>query len=294
MNNRFSIADMAVAIAAGIVLLSVSHALIGAADSGSKSSDTSEDAKAKARRAFLGGARAKSMRLQSATKSRGIHQQMIVYAFGNNEFYPGRTAKGDNAPAIEASRVQYGAAAPTRDDQSIVLAILLNNDCFEADYLISPLELQAPQADGPTKSDKIETAPLTRTQSFTLSPTNCSFAMLSWTAIAKDGTPSRRDEWYSTQNSLTPIIADRSKKIADNVEYTSVLSESTSDKSSDWRGNITWNDNHTPFEETGVLAGDNIKIGKLQGEAKSPDDIFLDAAAGPLTKEANVVFSYTK
>lgn len=292
MNSRFSMADLAAVVVAGAVFLSLSHAIIGAADDGAKT-DGKDEQKAKARRDFLGSARAKSMRLNNATQIRGIHIQLVVYANANNQFYPGRTPAGANNAALKASEKEYGAAAPSANDQSIVLAILLNWDAFAPEYLISPFEAEAPVATGPTKASKLETVP-DRKKTFTVSPTNCSYAMLSWAAVGEPGKSSRRDEWLSTQNGLAPVVADRSKKIAENIEFTSVLSESTSDKSADWVGFICWNDNSTRLEKSAVIPGNNIKIGTLMGEQGTDDDLFLDAAAGPLTKEANVVFSYTK
>lgn len=299
MPNRFSLTDLAAAIVAGFILLSLSQAIIGCGGDGGGASVASDDEIAAIRKArredrsyALGGARGQARKMQNSTQIRGLHQQLVVFSNGNNQFFPGRSTIGANKPAMQASAFQYGAAAPTHTDQAIALAILFNNDAFAPDYLISPLEpAMKKAADTTTATNTVEEAAPKR-GSITIKPNNCSYAAISW-SDRNATSPSLRDEWYSTQNGLAPCIADRSKKIADNIEYTSVHATTTSDASADWKGQIAWNDNSTRSQDTGLIDGRQIKIGTLQGGGV-PDDIFDGAAAGPLTATANVWFSYTK
>lgn len=235
----------------------------------------------------LGAARRQARKMQNSTQIRGIHQQHVVYSNGNNQFYPGRSTTGANKPAMQATSTMYGAAAPTGNDQSIALAILLNNDAFAPDYLISPIEDAAGNASGATGVGKIEIAP-PRSSTFTINPRNCSYAFLRW-ADAPEQSPSRRDEWFTTMNGYYPVIADRSSSIASNLKTTSLHVSDRSGQSSEWEGSIAWNDNSTRYEGSGIVG--KVQMGPSRGGG---DDIFSGAAVDGLDAAANVWFSYDK
>jgi type II secretory pathway pseudopilin PulG len=244
----------------------------------------------------LGAARRQARKMQNSTQVRGIHQQLVVFANGNAQFFPGRTTTGANKPAITASATQYGAAAPAANTQNAIsLAIMLNNEAFAPDYLISPLEnsalQQAPGMSTANNSASIEIA-APKSGSITIATPNSSYAFIEWYNAGLTS-PSRRDEWFTTQNGLCPVVADRQKLIATNLVTTSVHVSTVTNTSANWEGHIAWNDNSTRYEGTGLIEGTALKVGTLQGDS-TMDDIFVDAMAGPLTPAANVKFAYNQ
>lgn len=223
----------------------------------------------------LGAARNTARRMQNGTQLRGINQGMILFAQGNNGNYPGMNSAGENRSAMAASDMQYGAAAATRKDQSIALAMMLTNSFFTPDYLISPAET----------NPKIK--PIGNIVSrLTVTQAHYSYAMLQWADPVGD--KGRRNEWRNTENSQAPAVSDRSKAI--DPELTTLSIHTAADAAS-WQGNIAWNDNHVTFEMDSKFEGRKIKMGTAIG-SNAMDDIFSDEAAGTLDATTNVKMMY--
>lgn len=246
-------------------------------------------------------ARREARRVKNALQMSQLHRELVFYSDNNNGFFPGRTSTGANMqgwlPSPRRGRWpdQYGATTPSGVDQSIALAVLLNGTLqgnVRPESLISPFEKASIGGSSTTPSGQIEIAPAPSTQ-FTISPRNCSYAFLRW-ADAPNPSATRRDEWSNSGNGNAPVIADRCSSIADNIRTTSVHVSTPSSSSPDWEGHITWNDNSTRFESSGLIDGDKLKIGNMRGTIGTADDVFDGAAVGNLTEAANVWFSYNK
>jgi len=102
---------------------------------------------------------------------RGIHQNLIVYAHGNNGYYPGFDSSGQEVDLTVEARFQ----------------VLLDNQFLTAEYVISPQEMLTPWTPGTA-----------------LTSDNYSYAMLQ---VA--GSAARGEEWRDTINSHAPILTDR-------------------------------------------------------------------------------------
>jgi hypothetical protein len=111
------------------------------------------------------------MWIENSSRLRGIHQNLVVYALGNNNHYPGIDAQGEPTDLTVAGRFQ----------------ILLGNEYFTADYIIAPGEQLTPWNEGDT-----------------LTAANYSYAMLE---ISTPG--ERQAEWRDTAHSDAVVLSDR-------------------------------------------------------------------------------------
>ena len=226
----------------------------------------------------LGSARRTARRMQNGTQVRGIQQGMVLYAANNKTFYPGFTSDGTNDAAVTGSTNPpiFGAAAlATANPSAMVFAKLMTGSFFTPEYGISPLE-----------PSKTKAAP----GATAITKANYSYAVLAMADTTTD--KGRRLEWTDTQNSQAPVAGDRSKEIDTALTTTSIHVTTTTSVSSDWQGNVVWNDNHVTFETTGIFTADKIKIGSLLGLAADTDDLFKGTAAGNLTADANAFFAH--
>ena len=137
---------------------------------------------------------------------RGIHQAMVMYGQGNNEYYPGLNSQGERV-AIDVEQR---------------LKLLMQDDFFSPDYLVSPAERQM---------EAWEAGPFTSE--------HYSYAMLQVPASG-----GRHAEWRETMNTRAAVIADRNTGTADDP--------SSIHHRDSWRGYVLWNDNHVGFETTHV------------------------------------------
>ncbi|MEX0886120.1 MAG: prepilin-type N-terminal cleavage/methylation domain-containing protein [Phycisphaeraceae bacterium] len=196
----------------------------------------------------LAAARATARRMQSNTQLRGIQQGMVMYAGGNNEYYPGLTSGGslllNNDPVVDrlvtrgylSGNLGGGGGHP-----AIRYALLLDGDYFSADYIISPSEARGvwDTVGGPQELDGAN------------DEIAYSYGMLeiwkgdSGTAeFANQARSQRRTEWGETLKTRAAVVSDRAIYDDDSDIY----SIHTQEGSNDWRGGIAWNDNHVGFE----------------------------------------------
>ena len=210
----------------------------------------------------LGAARRTARQMQNSTQVRGIQGAFVLFAQGNNQWYPG--IKSDASKVIDstdtsafpsvqtASGNKDGAFASTR------LALLLNNNYFSGDYALSPAENKA----------AVWTTGLLSTNQF-------SYALLSIGTSNATVDAGRRLEWGSnTFNSQAAVLSDKDKSLDSNMSTTSLWVTTTTSGSAtqgDWRGSVGWNDNHVSFETSAALgitkygsttnaAGDNLFV----------------------------------
>ncbi|MCC6680860.1 MAG: type II secretion system protein [Phycisphaeraceae bacterium] len=184
--------------------------------------------------AFLASRRTASC-VQRNTQTRGIHQSMVMYAQGNGGYYPGLDDQGNIVDVTVENRYQ----------------ILLDNQFFTGEYMISPVESRLEWTTG------------------TVTSQNYSFALL------KIDAGGRYDEWKETLNSTAAVISDRNTGSDTQTNVSSIHTDP-----GDWRGTVTWNDNHTTFETTHKLSDTQYGSGpvnKLDNlfEPAGDDDAYM-------------------
>jgi prepilin-type N-terminal cleavage/methylation domain-containing protein len=162
----------------------------------------------------LGAARRTARQMQSNTQVRGIQQAMVLFAQGNNGYYPGMNSRGGLEQDINMSGLDG-------DDPGARYTLMLQGNFFTGEYCISPVDV------------KIEwTSDIADSGQY-------SYAILD-ISLAPEQT-----EWRDTINTEAIVICDRN--ISDVANEANVQSIWTTEKG-DWRGSIGWNDNHTTFE----------------------------------------------
>lgn len=182
--------------------------------------------------------------MQSNTQIRGIHQSMVMYAQSNNNWFPGFDRFGDVLDASVEYRYQ----------------VLLENNFFTGEYMMSPSEDKTEWTTGPVTS------------------ANYSFAMLDINAPGE-----RAMEWRETLNTEAALMSDRNtgRDARDHVS-----SVHTDTDSGDWRGSVAWGDNHTAFSTTHLL---DTKYG--QGPSITGDNLFEDPDDSTAGSNAYMIYS---
>jgi uncharacterized membrane protein len=203
----------------------------------------------------LGAARKTARQMQNSTQVRGIHSGCVLYAQGNNTYFPGLDVNGD--PDAGNQSLQTRTA-----DRAISTAgrfqILLKNNFFTGEYAISPAETK------------------TTWQGGRVSEANYSFAMLDISGNnAKGLAEERASEWRDTINSEAAVISDRlaGGTPGQNNTYRSIH---TRQNGQGWRGSVGWNDNHVSWETLAILQ--TTRYGP--GDVNSGDDLFVDTTGG--------------
>ncbi len=205
---------------------------------------------------------------------RGIIQGSLLYAQGNNEYYPGLTSSGSTAiPAVPGSATNnvYTVLA---NDQSVAnrFAILLNGNFFTPEYMRSPSETL--NKTSPAAGGAITTG-------------NFSYAMLQISGTAADA--GRDSEWKYTINAQAAVIGDRGQ--GGNLRQTSIHVKTTTDpaiRPTDWRGEVGWNANHVEFMTSAVLP--TTKYGSV---VNTDDNLFTNDNGSPtVTDSSNALFIY--
>jgi len=157
--------------------------------------------------------------MQNSSQVRGIHSGMVLYAAGNNGYYPGLDAYG-------------GPGESANNDSALTVEnrfrLLLEDNYFDPGYIISPDEKKAVY-DG--------IGMLTRH--------NYSYALSVLT-----GSGERINEWRDTTNSEAVVISDRA--ISTKYGLRSIHTRNAAEGDS-WRGSVGFNDNHVQFEADEVL-----------------------------------------
>ncbi len=212
-------------------------------------------------------------KMQNAMQIRGVVQGCILFAQGNNEYYPGLSSTGDPTVAAVNEPNQFTVLA---NDQSVAnrFAILLNGNYFTPEYAISPLETLP----------KTKAVPGQR-----VTTDNFSYAMLQISGSPHTRDAGRDKEWFATTNPLAIVVGDRGKDV--NLPTTSIHVTSTTDPATrpqDWRGSVVYNDNHVDFATSAL-----IPATKYGSAANTDDNLFVDEGTPPnITKGANALFIY--
>ncbi|MFG0249698.1 MAG: type II secretion system protein [Phycisphaeraceae bacterium JB051] len=204
----------------------------------------------------LGAARRTARQMQNSTQVRGIHSGFVLFAQGNNTYYPGLNTTGSaNASALDNDTTGAGTASTASDQVENRYRILLDDNYFTAEYVISPSETKTQYAgDGSASADNVI-------------PANYSYAMLMLVGST------RMQEWRETSNSEAVVISDRAKDNGTVSSATAVKSVHTnpSADTNEWRGSVGFNDNHVSFEAT------HNQFSLQYGDASTdPDNLFTD------------------
>jgi len=167
----------------------------------------------------LGAARRTARQMQSNTQVRGIQQAFVLFAQGNNSYYPGMDSRGGIELVAFADSDVDGGEPDAR------FTLLLQGNFFTGEYCISPVD---------TKVEWTSDVADSRMYSYALLDIGDA-----------DVSAPEQAEWRDTINTEAIVISDRN--ISDAVSESDVQSIWTTEKG-DWRGSIGWNDNHTTFE----------------------------------------------
>lgn len=175
----------------------------------------------------LGAARRAARRMQNTTQVRGVAQSLVIYGDGNRGYYPGIDQFGNPADLTVENRFW----------------VLLDNNSFSGEYLVSPSETKTVWQSGP------------------LTTANYSFALLD---ISDEG--GRRDEWRETINVSAITVSDRNTGTSGaNADVMSIHTGSPGD----WAGSIGRNDGSASFDNTHEQ---DVRYGR--GQTYSLDNIF--------------------
>jgi type II secretory pathway pseudopilin PulG len=192
----------------------------------------------------LGNAREQNRNKQNTTQVRGIVQSLITYASANKEKMPGTSSKGfilqdDGTENSLTGRSGHGATVEAR------FWLLLDNNSFSGEYLISPAETKTAWTTGQVAS------------------ANYSYALLN---IHSDGSAldsektrpdqiGRAREWKTTINTQAVLIADRARipggRIGD--DYDKIYSVHTEEDSKTWAGSVGRGDGSASFHFVDAL-----------------------------------------
>ncbi|MEM6332919.1 MAG: DUF4190 domain-containing protein [Planctomycetota bacterium] len=212
----------------------------------------------------LGAARRTARQMQSNTQIRGIHQAHVMFAHSNNRNFPGLTSAGElELNALEPSGPHGGHPA-------LRFQLLLEANYFTGEYLLSPVESGLSEwTGGPLQEDQY------------------SFAAL---RIAENNTsrntwhPDVVGEWSETLNTFAPVLGDRNTGIDPDLSVSSIHTELDS---GDWRGSVTYNDNHVVFETSEILDTEFSGSALNDTNNGTGDSLFLpDDGAAPTANAA--------
>ena len=210
----------------------------------------------------LGAARRTARQMQNSTQVRGIHTGLVLFSQGNNTYYPGITTIGGLSATIENATAGTGAVSLTASEVQNRFRILLDDNYFTAEYIISPSETKTNYSGG---TDNVIAS-------------NYSYALLqvgtSEVAGSILGIGQRTNEWRDTSNSEAAVITDRAKNNDDTGTAGTIKSVHTNPSSdtNEWRGSVGFNDNHVTFEAT------HNQLSLQYGSATTnPDDLFVTA-----------------
>lgn len=227
----------------------------------------------------LGAARRTARQMQNSTQVRGIQGAFVLFAQGNNQWYPGiRSDAGKvidstdtpSYPSNTNANNKEGSSASTR------LALLLNNNYFSGDYALSPAENKA----------AVWTSGQLQTNQF-------SYALLQIGTGSSQTDAGRRLEWGSnTFNSQAAVLSDKDRSLDGAMTTTSLWVTTTTSGNTtcgDWRGSTGWNDNHVSFETSAALG--ITKYGSVTNTGG--DNLFSNTGAIALTAGETVALGTT-
>ena len=189
----------------------------------------------------LGAARRSARQMQNSSQIRGIHQALVTYSQTNKSYYPGIRSSGkaitNNSSEHDDLRIFSTGAG---NEPELRLEILMANNYFQGDYVISPGEVRNQWSTKALYSDQY------------------SYALLGWVCNATTGVIDtqqlRVDEWRETINSLAVVISDRNTVGDTNADgHEDVVKSIWTQSPGEWRGSVGRNDNHVALEDRSII-----------------------------------------
>jgi prepilin-type N-terminal cleavage/methylation domain-containing protein len=217
----------------------------------------------------LGAARRTARQMQNGTQVRGIHQACILFAQGNNTWFPGRNRDGGletghtfrEAPTLQTSA--FASAHSVADDPGYRFRRLIEDGHFTGQYMISPSETKKVWSTGGVGTP------------------NFSYSLLQVT-----GTPQRYNEWRQTNNAEAVAISDRAVPQGTGVKSVHTNPKGANDV--EWRGSVGWNDNHVTFEPDYTV---DTKYGRVSAPADNLFNSAVYGGTGGINDNALMVYS---
>lgn len=242
MSNRsFTRADALTACFLTLLVLCLSHVMLGCGDGGDGDKDKDKDKQS----GGDGGEMrftSNSERMENASHIRGITRGLILFAQGNGDRYPGLKSDGAEAKAADVAGGNFTSSKDGYHPQ-LRYAILLNGGFFTPEDLVAPTDDKTAATPGEVTAD------------------NYSYAML---MISEQGA-TRKREWSATTNSQAPVMSDR------NLGGAGGDARSIHDNTAEaWVGHVAYNDSRVEFEKSNML--DNVRFGS--GPELKGDDLF--------------------
>ncbi len=232
----------------------------------------------------LNAARQAARRAENSSRIRGIHQNMVIFANGNNGYFPGLKPNGTLLRNNAEDRAAFGITVGQGHGRMarIRMAVLLNNNYFTADYVVSPGEIlsawEGPHVTVPIDSFSYALSTIGGDQG-----ANSNGALYPWI---------RNNDWRDTANADAIVIGDRNTAMdgtGNNAQEND--SDGTLDKvqsiwtttPGDWRGNVGWNDNHVTYETSSLIKKTRYTSGQstmqVPNNANTGDNLFQGGAA---------------
>lgn len=213
----------------------------------------------------LAAARRTANQMKSNTQLRGIHQEMYIFGQGNGGYYPGLNGSGQVLPAtgVGSWTDELGSTVERR------FAIMLDQNYFAGDYIISPAESKAAWTH---TSNKLTTNGAAGGYSYAM------LQISDGAANANANATGRAAEWNEASlNSQAIILSDRTLGTLNqaNGHYSVFTKAPANTSTSDWRGGVVYNDNHAETATTHVLT-----TKYSNAPVWSADNIFTNAENG--------------
>ncbi len=239
----------------------------------------------------LGNAREQDSKQRNTTQVRGIVQSLVTYAMGNKERMPGTTSKGfilqdDGTDDSLTGRSGHGAAVEAR------YWLLLDNNMFTGEYIISPAETKTAWTTGQVTSANY---------SFSLLNIHSDGNVLDHEKVRPDQ-HGRAREWKASINTGAVLISDRARapdgRIGDN--YDTIFSVHSNEDHNQWAGSLGRGDGSATFRYVDVHDTkygsypriENDRLFSLDQDSSRNIDV-VTVPDNPWGRESNALLGYT-
>ncbi len=210
----------------------------------------------------LGAARRAARQMKNTTQVRGIVQGMVTYASGNKERLPGINTKGfliyDDGD-VDTSDTGASGHSGTVEAR---FWLMLDNNNFSGDYIISPSETKEQWTEEDVETDHYSYALLNIHDDQT-GPTSV-------TDKIRPSESGRAREWKQSINTQAVLISDRARLTTGDTDgdHDKIFSIHTSEDDEKWAGSIGRGDGSAGFESeiaqnTRYGSGGNIEADRL-------------------------------
>ncbi len=203
----------------------------------------------------LGAARRAARQMKNTTQVRGICQGMVTYAGGNKERMPGTDSKGyiiyddGNVNTSKTGASGQGGTVEAR------FWIMLDNNNFSGDYVISPAE---------TKTAWTTDDVTTQNYSYAMLNIHDGTGTFSATSKIRPSESGRAREWKQSINTQAVLVTDRAR--GDIGNYEDLYSIHTSEDDADWAGSVGRGDGSASFEQSDLQDTKYGSFSNIEGD----------------------------